>query len=129
LAGSPAGGGGDGAAALRARRQSTVWKQNGHDPSGFIEVTQANADTKLSEHFKLRDFLTHDQPNVWPKYVVIELRNVDKLELVLAEIAQLSPASRSRDLDLITEGLEQGGVLSRLRTAVPAGTSATRGAL
>jgi uncharacterized protein YcbK (DUF882 family) len=55
-------------------------------PSGFIEVTQANADTKLSEHFKLRDFLTHDQPNVWPKYVVIELRNVDKLELVLAEL-------------------------------------------
>jgi hypothetical protein len=51
------------------------------------------------------------------------------LELVLAEIAQLSPAPRSRDLDLITEGLEQGGVLSRLRTAVPAGTSPTRGAL
>ena len=51
------------------------------------------------------------------------------LELVLAEIAQLSPQPRSRDLELITEGLEQGGVLSRLRTAVPAGASATRGAL
>lgn len=51
------------------------------------------------------------------------------LELVLAEIAQLSPQPRSRDLQLITEGLEQGGVLSRLRTAVPAGTSATQGAL
>jgi hypothetical protein len=51
------------------------------------------------------------------------------LELVLAEIAQLSPQPRSRDLELITEGLEQGGVLSRLRTAVPAGTSATQGAL
>jgi len=51
------------------------------------------------------------------------------LELVLAEIAQLSPQPKSRDLQLITEGLEQGGVLSRLRTAVPAGTSATQGAL
>jgi hypothetical protein len=51
------------------------------------------------------------------------------LELVLAEIAQLSPQPRSRDLELITEGLEQGGVLSRLRTAVPAGTSGTQGAL
>jgi hypothetical protein len=51
------------------------------------------------------------------------------LELVLAEIAQLSPAPRSQDLELITEGLEQGGVLSRLRTAVPAGTSATQGVL
>jgi hypothetical protein len=51
------------------------------------------------------------------------------LELVLAEIAQLSPSAKSHDRDLITEGLEQGGVLSRLRTAVPAGTSHTRGAL
>lgn len=56
-------------------------------PSGFIEVTPATADTRLSEHFTLRDFLTHDQPNVWPKYLVIELRNVDKLELVLSDLA------------------------------------------
>jgi uncharacterized protein YcbK (DUF882 family) len=56
-------------------------------PSGFIEVTQENADTRVSEHFKLRDFLTHDQPNVWPKYLVLELRNVDKLELVLSDLA------------------------------------------
>lgn len=55
-------------------------------PSGFIEVTQQNADTRLSDHFKIRDFLTHDQQNVWPKYVVINLRLVDKLELVLAEL-------------------------------------------
>jgi hypothetical protein len=51
------------------------------------------------------------------------------LELVLAEIAQLSPQPRSRDVDLITEGLEQGGVMSRLRTAVPSGPSTTQGAL
>jgi hypothetical protein len=51
------------------------------------------------------------------------------LELVLAEIAQLAPQPRSRDLDLITEGLERGGVMSRLRTAVPSGTSPTQGAL
>jgi hypothetical protein len=56
-------------------------------PSGFIEVTQENADTRLSEHFKLRDFLTHDQPNVWPKYLVIDMRNVDKLELILSDLA------------------------------------------
>jgi hypothetical protein len=51
------------------------------------------------------------------------------LELVLAEIAQLSPQPRPRDLDLINEGLDQGGVLSRLRIAVPAGGSTTQGAL
>ena len=55
-------------------------------PSGFIEVTQQNADTRVSEHFRLRDFLTHDQPNVWPKFLVLEMRNVDKLELVLNDL-------------------------------------------
>jgi hypothetical protein len=51
------------------------------------------------------------------------------LELVLAEIAQLPPRPRIHDVDLITEGLEQGGMLSRLRTAVPSGASSTQGAL
>jgi len=57
------------------------------NPAGFIEVTQKNADTPVSEHFKLRDFLTHDQPNVWPKYLVLQPKLVDKLELVLADLA------------------------------------------
>ncbi|MFL5616505.1 MAG: hypothetical protein ACJ796_22755 [Gemmatimonadaceae bacterium] len=56
------------------------------NPAGFIKVTQDNADTYVSEHFKLRDFLTHDQPNVWPKYLVLQLRLVDKLELILADL-------------------------------------------
>jgi hypothetical protein len=55
-------------------------------PDGFIEVTQANEDTRLSEHFRIRDFLTHDQTAVWPKYVVVNLKLVDKLELVLADL-------------------------------------------
>jgi hypothetical protein len=51
------------------------------------------------------------------------------LELVLAEISQLSPRPSSPDLDLITEGIERGGVMSRLRTAVPSGASTTQGVL
>ena len=51
------------------------------------------------------------------------------LELVLAEIAQLSPSSRAEDLDLIREGIERGAVMPRLRTAVPAGSAPTQGAL
>ena len=58
------------------------------NPRGFIQVTQENQDTKVSEHFHFRDFLTHDQQNVWPKYLVLEMRNVDKLELVLADLAK-----------------------------------------
>ncbi len=55
-------------------------------PSGFIEVTRSNEDTWLSEHFRIRDFLTHDQADVWPKYVVINMKLVDKLELVLSDL-------------------------------------------
>ena len=51
------------------------------------------------------------------------------LELVLAEIAQLSPEASVGDRELIREGMERGGVLSRLRTVVPAGTTPTRGDL
>jgi uncharacterized protein YcbK (DUF882 family) len=58
------------------------------NPAGFIEVTQANADTKVSEHFKLRDFLTHDQPNQWPKYLVLQPKLIDKLELVLLDLQE-----------------------------------------
>jgi hypothetical protein len=51
------------------------------------------------------------------------------LELVLAQIAQLPGRPTSPDLDLITNGLDDSGVMSRLRTAVPSGTSATQGVL
>jgi len=54
---------------------------------------------------------------------------LEDLELVLAEIAQLSPEPRSGDLELIREGMERGGVLSRLRTVVPAGATSRQGAL
>jgi hypothetical protein len=54
---------------------------------------------------------------------------LEDLELVLAEIAQLSPSSRSEDLDLIRDGIEQGDVMPRLRTAVPAGSAPTQGVL
>ena len=51
------------------------------------------------------------------------------LELVLAQIAQLSGRPSPPDLDFITNGLDDSGVMSRLRTAVPSGTSATQGVL
>ena len=58
------------------------------NPDGFIEVTPENQDTYVSEHFQLRDFLTKGQQDVWPKYLVLDLTLVDKLELVLADLAE-----------------------------------------
>lgn len=54
---------------------------------------------------------------------------LEDLELVLAEIAQLTPEAPAGDRELIREGIERGGVLSRLRMVVPAGTTPTRGDL
>jgi hypothetical protein len=54
---------------------------------------------------------------------------LEDLELVLAEIAQLSPRSRAEDLQLIRDGMERGNVMPRLRTAVPAGAAPTQGVL
>ena len=55
-------------------------------PPGFVEVTPDNQDTRVSEHFRLRDFLTKDQLEVWPKYVALDARELDKLELVMQEL-------------------------------------------
>ena len=54
---------------------------------------------------------------------------LEDLELVLAEIAQLSPEAPAGDRAMIREAMEYGGVLPRLRTAVPAGTTQPRGIL
>jgi hypothetical protein len=43
---------------------------------------------------------------------------LDDIELVLAQIAQYS-ADRAEDLDFIDNGIEQRGVLAKLRAAVP----------
>ncbi|HEY7407620.1 MAG TPA: hypothetical protein VH638_05095 [Gemmatimonadaceae bacterium] len=53
---------------------------------GFIEVTPDNQDTQVSEHFRLRDFLTKDQRDVWPKYLVLDTKLIDKLELVIDDL-------------------------------------------
>lgn len=58
-------------------------------PSGFIEVTAENQEASLSEHFRIRQFLTKDQHRVWPKYLAIDLRLIDKLELVLQELNRM----------------------------------------
>jgi len=56
------------------------------NPRGFIEVTPENAKVKVSEHFALGQFLTKNQADVWPKYLVLQPRLLDKLELTIAEL-------------------------------------------
>ncbi|HUR79814.1 MAG TPA: hypothetical protein VM733_03550 [Thermoanaerobaculia bacterium] len=55
-------------------------------PAGFIQVTPENQDFQISEHFQIKQFLTKDQFNVWPKYVFIDPLLIDKLELTIDEL-------------------------------------------
>ena len=55
-------------------------------PRGYIEVNPSDQNTLLSDHFRIRDFLPHDQQAVWPKYIVVKMKLVDKLELVLDDL-------------------------------------------
>ena len=55
-------------------------------PRGFIEITQQNQNFQVSEHFRLKQFLTKDQFNVWPKYLLLDPLLIDKLELTIQEL-------------------------------------------
>jgi hypothetical protein len=55
-------------------------------PRGFVEVTLENMSMPISEHFVLGDFLTKGQADVWPKYVVMSPRLLDKLELTMQQL-------------------------------------------
>jgi hypothetical protein len=83
------------------------------NPDGFVEVTPENEDTRVSEHFRLRDFVSRGQANVWPKYVVIREPLLDKLELVIQ--------------DLNSRGINAEGMRIQSGFRTPAHNSAVRG--
>lgn len=85
-------------------------------PAGFIEVTPENQDLQVSEHFRLRNFLTKNQFAVWPKYVALDLRLIDKLELVMQELRamgmradHMAVMSGFRTPSYNQEGVGEGG--------------------
>jgi uncharacterized protein YcbK (DUF882 family) len=60
---------------------------NHERPEGFLEVRPEMLDLQVTTHLKLADFVTHDdQGGVWPKYVALNPRLLDKLELVFADL-------------------------------------------
>lgn len=62
-------------------------KRDSEHPDGFLEIYPEHLDLAISKHLKIRHFVTHDdQAAVWPKYVALNPRLLDKLELVLAEL-------------------------------------------
>ena len=55
-------------------------------PGGFLEVRQGDLDRPLTRHLRVSDFITHDGQAQWPRYLAVDGRLLDKLELVLEEL-------------------------------------------
>jgi hypothetical protein len=54
-------------------------------PRGFIEVTEANENTFVSPHFRLRQFLCK-QESSYPKYLMLDSRLLAVLETILKKV-------------------------------------------
>ncbi len=55
-------------------------------PPGKIKVTPDLLDLPISPHFTLGQFLCKQQPDHWPKYMVLREGLIAKLEAILAEV-------------------------------------------
>jgi uncharacterized protein YcbK (DUF882 family) len=55
-------------------------------PVGFLQVLPEDVAMPVSAHLRLGDFLTHDDQDVWPRYVALDPRILDKIELVLTDL-------------------------------------------
>jgi hypothetical protein len=58
-------------------------------PDGFVEVAAADLDLPLSRHFRVADFITHDNQQSWPRYSAVSPLILDKIELVIAQVETL----------------------------------------
>jgi hypothetical protein len=69
-------------------------------PPGFVEIDEDMLNLPLSKHLRLADFVTHDNQDSWPRYAAVNGRLLDKIELVVTEIAHLSGRSDDSSMAL-----------------------------
>jgi uncharacterized protein YcbK (DUF882 family) len=90
-------------------RGRTVAKDH---PDGFLEIYPEHLELAISKHLKLSHFVTHDdQKHVWPKYVALNPRLLDKLELIFTEL----------ESKRVTVGIETGAASQELELDVHSG--------
>lgn len=61
---------------------------NQEPPEGFLEIRESDVDLPISKHLKVGDFLNHDSQDTWPRYAAVSPRLLDKIELVISELAR-----------------------------------------
>lgn len=69
-------------------------------PEGFLEITPADVDLPITKHLRVGDFLNHDQRGVWPSYAAVNPKLLDKLELVIQEIARWHGDKAVADIEI-----------------------------
>lgn len=57
-------------------------------PEGFLEIRPQDVNLPISRHLKVSDFLNHDSQDTWPRYAAVSPRLLDKIELVISELAR-----------------------------------------
>jgi uncharacterized protein YcbK (DUF882 family) len=57
-------------------------------PAGFLEIPPAVLDLNVTKHLRVRDFVNQDRQTQWPRYAAVSPRLLDKVELVVAELAR-----------------------------------------
>jgi hypothetical protein len=69
-------------------------------PQGFLEITPADVDLPITKHLRVGDFLNHDQKGIWPSYAAVNPKLLDKLELVIQEIARWHGDKAVTDIEI-----------------------------
>ena len=69
-------------------------------PEGFLKISPNDVGIAITKHLHVGDFLNHDDQNGWPRYAAVSPRLLDKLELVVAEIARWHGAGDSAKVNL-----------------------------
>ena len=55
-------------------------------PLGYIRLDEGYGDVNVSPSFRIGQFLCHQQPDHWPKYLLISSTNLERLELLLKSL-------------------------------------------
>lgn len=55
-------------------------------PRGFIRLDEGYGDVNVSPSFKIGQFLCHQQPDHWPKYLLVSGDNLQRLEALLTSL-------------------------------------------
>lgn len=63
-----------------------IGKYPKNTPEGFIRLDKEDVNSPVSPHFKVGQFLCKQQPNVWPKYVLVSSDNLVRLEALLDDL-------------------------------------------